>query len=247
MGEIARQTGVTTASIKYYIKEGLLPKPQKTSRNMAYYEKSFIGKIMFIKELQKKRYLPLKIIKKILTGKDNIANIATFEELRTILSVQGRLFKTITFPVKLAPLSRGELVRRSGISTADLRDLEDKDWVKPENGNYNEDDVLIAEAIASFRSQGFSEQAGFKLKDIEFLRKGAEKVAIEEMKLLMERLREKIFEESSARLAKNGIQIINSLFAVLNKKFIKKIITEMTEGYKSYKNVPVKEKAVFTT
>jgi DNA-binding transcriptional MerR regulator len=37
MGELAEASGVSAATIKHYLREGLLPEPVKTSRNMAYY------------------------------------------------------------------------------------------------------------------------------------------------------------------------------------------------------------------
>jgi len=75
IGEIARKTGVSPSTIKYYIAEGLLPKPKKTSRNMAYYDASYISRIKMIKELQSKRYLPLKVIKKILQADKSATTI----------------------------------------------------------------------------------------------------------------------------------------------------------------------------
>jgi DNA-binding transcriptional MerR regulator len=67
ISDLSRQTGVPTATIKFYLREGLLPPATvKTGRNMAYYDHSFVDRIRFIKELQKKRFLPLDVIKAVL-------------------------------------------------------------------------------------------------------------------------------------------------------------------------------------
>ncbi len=66
MSKLARMSGVPAATIKHYVKEGLLPEPQRTSRNMAYYPVSVVPRIRAIKELQSTRYLPLKVIKEVL-------------------------------------------------------------------------------------------------------------------------------------------------------------------------------------
>ena len=64
MSELSKRTGVSGATIRYYIKEGLLPPPaEKTSKNMAYYDISMVEKVKAIKELQSSRFLPLKVIK----------------------------------------------------------------------------------------------------------------------------------------------------------------------------------------
>ena len=66
MGELARASGVSAATIKHYLREGLLPEPVKTSRNMAYYPADFVERIKMIKQLQEERYMPLRVIKDLL-------------------------------------------------------------------------------------------------------------------------------------------------------------------------------------
>ncbi len=63
---LAEMSGVPPATIKHYVREGLLPEPVRTSRNMAYYSPSLVGRIKQIKELQRTRFLPLKVIKQVL-------------------------------------------------------------------------------------------------------------------------------------------------------------------------------------
>ncbi len=59
--EVAKQTGVSTRTIRYYISEGLLPPPTTRGR-YAYYEPEYIDLIILIRQL-KDAYLPLKEIK----------------------------------------------------------------------------------------------------------------------------------------------------------------------------------------
>ena len=66
MGALAEASGVSAATIKHYLREGLLPPPVKTSRNMAWYTPDYVDRIKLIKRLQEERYLPLKVIKRIL-------------------------------------------------------------------------------------------------------------------------------------------------------------------------------------
>ena len=66
MGELAEASGVPVPTIKHYLREGLLPEPVKTSRNMAYYPPEFVDRIKLIKQLQEERFMPLKAIKAVL-------------------------------------------------------------------------------------------------------------------------------------------------------------------------------------
>ena len=44
--ELVTKTGVTRATIYHYVREGLLPQPLKTSRNMALYHPECIERVL---------------------------------------------------------------------------------------------------------------------------------------------------------------------------------------------------------
>ncbi len=66
IGQLAKKAGVSAPTIKHYVKEGLLPRPIKTYRNMAYYDASCVERIGLIKRIQKERFLPLDVIKRLI-------------------------------------------------------------------------------------------------------------------------------------------------------------------------------------
>src|SRR4051794_41352407 len=68
MGELAEASGVPAPTIKHYLREGLLPEPVRTSRNMAYYPPEFVDRIKLIKQLQEERFMPLRAIKHVIDG-----------------------------------------------------------------------------------------------------------------------------------------------------------------------------------
>ncbi|MEE8045539.1 MAG: MerR family transcriptional regulator [Dehalococcoidia bacterium] len=67
VGELSRRTGVTTATINYYVRIGVLPPPRKTSKTRALYPAHFEALIFKIKELQTAG-LNLKGIKQVVNG-----------------------------------------------------------------------------------------------------------------------------------------------------------------------------------
>lgn len=66
IGELSRLTGVSRDTIKFYLKEGLIPRPFKTGRTMSYYDPSCVERIALIKKMQSERFLPLQVIKDLL-------------------------------------------------------------------------------------------------------------------------------------------------------------------------------------
>jgi DNA-binding transcriptional MerR regulator len=69
MSELAERSGVSAGTIKHYLREGLLPEPLRTSRNMAYYPPDFVERIRLIKRLQEERFMPLKRIREVLSDR----------------------------------------------------------------------------------------------------------------------------------------------------------------------------------
>ena len=66
ISELAERADVPVATVRHYLREGLLPEPVKTSRNMAYYPPEFAERIRLIKQLQEQRFMPLKVIRELL-------------------------------------------------------------------------------------------------------------------------------------------------------------------------------------
>src|ERR671936_1902303 len=86
MGELAEASGVSPATIKHYLREGLLPEPHKTSRNMAYYPPEFADRIRLIKQLQEERFMPLRVIKELLDSGDGDP-----DRLRALIELEDRI------------------------------------------------------------------------------------------------------------------------------------------------------------
>jgi DNA-binding transcriptional MerR regulator len=66
ISELAERADVPVATVRHYLREGLLPEPVKTSRNMAYYPPEFADRIRLIKQLQEERFMPLRVIREVL-------------------------------------------------------------------------------------------------------------------------------------------------------------------------------------
>jgi DNA-binding transcriptional MerR regulator len=63
ISELAERADVPVATVRHYLREGLLPEPVKTSKNMAYYPPEFVERIRAIKRLQEERFMPLRVIR----------------------------------------------------------------------------------------------------------------------------------------------------------------------------------------
>ena len=88
MSELAERSGVSAGTIKHYLREGLLPEPVRTSRNMAYYPPEFVERIRLIKRLQEERFMPLRLIKGVIDA-DRAPGPALGEHTEAVLAELG--------------------------------------------------------------------------------------------------------------------------------------------------------------
>ncbi len=112
VGELSRRTGVTTATINYYVRIGVLPQPRKTSKTRALYPANFEGLILKIKELQAAG-LNLNGIKQVING-DPMSPLAG-----AISSEQHTAMPSSSSPT--GPIPIRDFLEQSGLDT-DLYD-----------------------------------------------------------------------------------------------------------------------------
>jgi DNA-binding transcriptional MerR regulator len=66
MAELSQRSGTSVATIKYYIREGLLPAGQRTAANQALYGQEHLARITLIRALRDVAGLPVAVIKQVL-------------------------------------------------------------------------------------------------------------------------------------------------------------------------------------
>jgi DNA-binding transcriptional MerR regulator len=63
IGELAKRAGVPVATIKYYLREGLIAPTRKTGQTMSWYDAALVERLQAIKELQQRQFHPLDVIR----------------------------------------------------------------------------------------------------------------------------------------------------------------------------------------
>ena len=159
MAELVERTGVPKSTILYYIKEGLLPQPERIKQNVCLYESDFIERIKFIKYLQN-------------------TYSKTITELKATVCSHGYDFSQgsdilIEFLEKLSgtpansqKMSIKELSKKTGVKEAFINTLVEKNIIIPlVDGLFDEKDVEMAVIYDRLCAAGWS---------IEFFEKYAE-------------------------------------------------------------------------
>jgi DNA-binding transcriptional MerR regulator len=211
MGELAEASGVPAPTIKHYLREGLLPEPVKTSRNMAYYPPEFVDRIKLIKRLQEERFLPLKAIKNVLDEDPDRAE-AMLELGDQILdrALAGERSRT----------SAAEVRKRYGVPREVLDRLAELEVLTPNSRGYSPSDVTIIEAISRFRAGGYDEQIGFTVYDTLRYKAALEELVRQEVDVVMERLAGEVPTERVVEMLEAGAQPLKDLIGALHTKLM---------------------------
>jgi len=211
MRELAEASGVPAPTIKHYLREGLLPEPVKTSRNMAYYPPEFVDRIKLIKRLQEERFLPLKAIKNVLAeDPDRAAAMLELGDQILDRALAGERSRT----------SAAEVRKRYGVPKEVLDRLAELEVLTPNSRGYSPSDVKIIEAISRFRAGGYDEQIGFTVYDTLRYKDALEKLARQEVDVVMERLAGEVPPERVVEMLEAGAQPLKDLIAALHTKLM---------------------------
>jgi DNA-binding transcriptional MerR regulator len=218
MRELERATGVGRETIRYYIREGLLPEPERRGRNVALYPESFVERIRTIKDLQRTRFLPLQVIKAVI----NSGAAPSAEQTRALMELDGRVF---------APTSAGAtgeparaVAERAGVSDSDLLALAAVGVITLERGPDGEevvtsDDAEVVAAWGAMRAAGFVEELGFSPADLRVHAGMLDVLVGEELRLFTGRIKGQSAERSAA-MAEAGIEQVGRILACVRRKKI---------------------------
>jgi DNA-binding transcriptional MerR regulator len=211
VGELAEASGVPVPTIKHYLREGLLPEPVKTSRNMAYYPPEFVDRIRLIKQLQEERFMPLKAIKSVLDEDP--------ERARALVELEDRILDR-ALSAERTRTSAAEARERYGVPREVLDRLEELEILSPNTRGYSPSDIKIIEAISRFRAGGYDEQIGFTVYDTLRYKKTIEALVREEVEMVMDRLAEEVPPERVVEMLESGAEPLHDLIAALHTKLM---------------------------
>lgn len=146
IGELARRAGVPIATLKHYLREGLIQPARKTGRTMAWYDPALAARVKAIKQLQAERFLPLELIKQTVDGAAAAGDDAeATEAIAKVLAANGGGRSR----------TRAELIER-GVPAASLDFLAAAGLAVPDDGAYRGDDLALLATLGAARSAGIS-------------------------------------------------------------------------------------------
>ena len=216
MAELAERSGVSSATIKHYLREGLLGGDEqivRTSRNMAWYPPDFVDRIRLIKRLQEERYMPLRVIGRMLDDDP--------ERVEALIDLEDRILeRAISARERGGRMTRAEARRRYSVPDVVLDRLQELGVLTPNSRGYDADDVQIVEAISRFRAGGYDERLGFTVYDTLKYQQALTPLVAEEVRTLLDRLAGEVSVERAAEVITAGAEPLRELIGAMHSKLL---------------------------
>jgi DNA-binding transcriptional MerR regulator len=214
ISELAEAAGVPVATVRHYLRVGLLPEGRKTSRNMAYYPPELVDRIRLIKLLQEERFMPLKVIRELLESEEGDP-----ERVRHRLDAADRGLEVVLARERERHPAE-EVGARYDVPAEVLARLAEIGVLsRPEEG-YSPSDVRIVEAISRFRAGGYDERIGFTVHDAARFLEPLSALVRAEVELLSEKVVGRFDAERAAELLEVGIEPLADLIAAMNHRLL---------------------------
>ena len=186
MRELVAASGVPKSTILHYLNEGLLPRPVKTGRNVAYYDPSCVERLNFIKLMQKKHRLPLEEIKEIFHRPQNDREFMALQELHAAIFGPQ--------PDEVELLDQKAFCRATGLNPREVKELRTAGLLLPlQAGKFDQEDVALGRLLRASLVWGLTPGDG------RFYQRLAEEIVDQEM-ALRERLTSHLPVEQNAIL-----------------------------------------------
>lgn len=214
MRELEKRTGVGRETIRFYIREGLLPEPERASRNSASYTDDHVARVRAIKRLQEERFLPLAVIKNLLeaSGDDAWLHAEAFPHLDAMLRARLDQGERI-------PLAR--VMEQAGATHADIEEAVESGAISiGADGRIDARDAGILKAHMELQHIGFTEERGFMREGRGIYADFVDWLVTQEMRMFFDHTAGVVGEDEAANMAERGISAVNDMLSLMRTREI---------------------------
>ncbi len=216
--ELVDKTGVSTETIQFYLREGILPKPRKRGKALADYGEHYVELISLIKNLQNKHFLPLSIIKKIIK---RLKKLSPGEE--HYFHMQSEFFSPVGHLLFQQEIV-GEKAFRETTGLADTWLAAAEEWgiISSEDRDgekvFSSDDVAIGKLMVEMDEAGMGPKDGFDPEVLRHYRDRLKDIVSSLNRQFTDQLYGVISEEEFAERGFSALNLMGFYFFFLFRK-----------------------------
>jgi DNA-binding transcriptional MerR regulator len=225
MRDLVHATGLPRETIHFYRMQGLMPPPAETGRNTAVYTQEHVDRLLRIKELQDRHFLPLKAIRAVLD--DSFDEDFTPEQEDLVRRVRGTLAGWASAQQKPSVPVADFVPER--ISRREFKELLDAGLVTARGRSgetrVSEDDAVILECWARFKELGLGPEQGVEPGDLRLYQEWMQHLVAREARLAL-RARAASAPEELSRIIELVGPVIGRLLGAMHRKQMRRFLAE---------------------
>lgn len=227
--ELVKRTGVPKETIHFYIREGLLRKPRKSSINVTEYNERYVEQIQLIKDLRDNYYLPIPEIKKLIKDfkKQSPSDQAISHFHSKFFRPSDRLLS--------GDIEGDDNFRHlTGLGKKWLDKAKEWGLITPETRRekafYSADDVAIGKLMVDMDHLGFGPSDGHDPEDLKYIADFVREYLVKAFKKYYQNNLEKLSSEDSVEKGNQFHELISLFFYHLYRKFAREAARKLLES-----------------
>jgi DNA-binding transcriptional MerR regulator len=237
IAELSRRSGTSKETIHFYLREGLLRKPKKTSRNMAYYDETHVEQLKLIKRLRTESYLPLQVIKKVLK-EGKLGQSARHLDLSGGLFGQGAR-------AQFEPITKKELAERTGVPEVRIDQYEEHGLLKPtkdgRSKRYGYEDLRVTEIIRDAQREAGAESEHLVIERFQIIERHMRAVVRDEVSHFFSRVLTEGDPKRALEFLRSGRDSLGRFLAVSRARRLRQEVDKILPTLESTKTGPATE------
>jgi len=229
ISELVKRTNVPKETIHYYIREGLLRKPRKTSRNVVNYNEGYVDQIRIIKGLQDNYYMPLSVVKKFLRQLKKQS-----PSKQSAMQLLSEHFRPIDHLIAKDVKGKEAFLAATGLGEKWLCKMEEWGIIssKMRKGQpvYSSNDVAIGKLLVDMDRLGFGPRDGYDPKLLKRYADFFSECIAKSSEVYFNNNSDKLFSENFAEKGARYSEIMGLFFYYLYRKLVQGDFTRYFES-----------------
>ncbi len=227
MKELEEKSGIGRETIRYYIREGLLPEPDRPKTNVAIYSADHLRRLNLIRTLQRDRFLPLGVIRRLIEE----AGDREPDMVPGLFGLEIMLANQLGAQSTRAPVDIEKLSEECGMPVPEIRQMGTEGIITLIEGpdgktTISAQDATLMTNWARVQAIGFEAAKGYGAPYLKQYQALAEAMAELDVTAFYERLADNLDTDSASALAAKAIPQALEVFGHLRTKAILHKIAE---------------------
>jgi DNA-binding transcriptional MerR regulator len=228
MRELEQETGVGRETIRFYLREGLLPEPERPKRNVARYSQIHVDRLKAIKRLQQERFLPLNVIKTIMKAQD----AETAGGIGGFIGLENALYPLLGDPKNLEPRKLEQVAEEAGLGVDEVHELVQIGFVQPDTRDgaiwLDSRNARIVSLWRQIKDAGFTEELGYSANEWRVYAEFLDWLVREEVTTFYEKLAERVGQSEAATMASEGVRVMNEMLPLMRADRVVRAVADIS-------------------